>query len=1199
MINNRLTFLQLTIIFFCLTLLLNTHAQERYVSHYAGMVVSADNLMGYESVAKSPTGIYGDVDGNIYFSDPGNCVIRMIDGTSSQLLTIVGTNLCGHNGDGFPGTSTMLGRVGNIFVDGNGQIFWPETDYGLVRVFNMLGVVETLVGSLSTSSPSDNVPCQDTGLSHPRAVWVDSFGNIYIADTNNYRVRRCNLLGGTIITVAGSALTSDSGDSGPATSAGLSSPNDIHGDTSGNLYIACSASIRFVDGGTGIITTLISGLSNPQGIFYQISSESLFIAESDANVIKKMSSSGIISSIAGTSIQGKSIDSAYPTATYLGRPADVYMDANTMIYFTESLTGYVSAFLQGSRLYHFLGPSSVYGKYVGDGYDATLAFLSQPNQIWGDTMGTLYVADGGNGLIRKITTSNAISSLGNASGAFSFNAPYGVYGDTSNHLYVSDLAASVLYKITLSPTVTRQVYSGQAGNPDCVYNVLASAALLDSPASLWVDEIGKIYLTDMGCGIFVYGLNNLVTRVFGVAGYGITGNGQSLFVANTAANSVLEIDRGTYQPRIIAGDGTASYQQLYGGELATQVSLNEPTAITIDRSGNIYVADTQNFVIRMIYKTGVSGSDYFIRNILGDNEEYIGGTLIDGPAKDVRISKSTGIWASTNGDVYFTSYSNLVQRIYDYISPTSSPTRKPISPTRKPTKLPTYSPTCCPTLLPTLQPSMQPTTQPSSLPSNRPSTAPSSHPSTSHPSRTPTSFPSFQPTFRPSNAPSSIPSLKPSVDPTSQPSSPSTHPPSFPTTQPTGFPSALPSVFPSTAASFLPSSRPTNQPSFRSSSIPSSKPTDQPSGFPSYQPSSSPTTNDPSDLPTSQPTMKPTRAPSSHPSIRVIPSVNPTRSSSDLPTPCPSSFLISSIPSILPSIFPTDRPSASIPPTPCLTLLPTFIPPNHPSLAPTNAFTLLSLFFGQVEIHPKKNDTSILLKAIPNNLKGMPSSTGTISPALTTLTKDVMKVDHGKIVDVKADGLDHQSSSYSESVTSFKSFINTQVSNDTSDDISSGSELSSDGSASTPQGNLNQRSAAILPTMQRSSTLLSFTSLGFGRRRLDTDVSMFSLSGYFGPEDDESDQSNNLVSAEELTENGSIFLSRSAMIPSSNENSESTVSSGVFESQMENWIPSQFNSRRETEIPSIYSSPRSSRLRLRSRGMSNLSLETDRLESSR
>lgn len=305
------------------------------MSHSAGMVVSPDNVKGYQSVAKTPTGISADTNGNIYYSDAGNCLIRMMDGATSKLFTKIGTGICGYNGDDLPGTSTMIGRVGNIFLDSDGQIYWPEMDNGLVRVFNSVTNVQTMAGS-RVRNPNifaDNVPCTATSLAKPKSVWVDSSGSIYIADSNNFRVRRCTALVRMMETVAGNGLSSDSGDSGLATSAGLSSPNDIHGDTSGNLYIACSTSIRFVDVGTGIISTLVSGLLNPQGIYFQESMQILYIAETNANVIKTVTSSGIITTIAGTGVAGKSIDSAYSTSTSLGSPADIYYDENNLLFY--------------------------------------------------------------------------------------------------------------------------------------------------------------------------------------------------------------------------------------------------------------------------------------------------------------------------------------------------------------------------------------------------------------------------------------------------------------------------------------------------------------------------------------------------------------------------------------------------------------------------------------------------------------------------------------------------------------------------------------------------------------------------------------------------------------------------------------------------------------------------------------------------
>ncbi len=264
-------------------------------------------------------------------------------------------------------------------------------------------------------------------------------------------------------------------------------------------------------------------------------------------------------------------------------------------------------------------------------------------------------------------------------------------------------------------------------------------------------------------------------------------------------------------------------------------------------------------------------------------------------------------------------------------------------------------------------------------------------------------------------------------------------------------------------------------------------------------------------------------------------------------------------------------------------------------------FTLLSLMFGRIHIHPKKKqDHSMFVKFVESN-----------SSSLSRSTDDLVKVNHylDRIDETSDIEMDDESSYNSKSLPSFQSLYSDFTSNPASRDVSSGSEGSSgdSGSLLNSQTEINQRSTA---------TLLSFTSFGFGRRRLDTDVSLFSLSDYFGPDDDEennnSDENDQLVSAEELMDNTNTntFSDQSDKISFSsnqnnnsinNEDRESTMSSELFESQMEDWMMTMMmsseynrnnNSRRNT----------SSRLRLRSRGMSNMSnksLESGRHESSR
>jgi hypothetical protein len=290
--------------------------------------------------------------------------------------------------------------------------------------------------------------------------------------------------------------------------------------------------------------------------------------------------------------------------------------------------------------------------------------------------------------------------------------------------------------------------------------------------------------------------------------------------------------------------------------------------------------------------------------------------------------------------------------------PTSNPSSFPSSqPTMLPSSQPTAIPTCQPTGFPSSQPSAVPSSQPSSVPSTQPSSCPSGQPTgfpSSQPTSQPSGFPSVQPSSVPSSQPTSVPSTRPTAVPsgfpTGQPSSvpssqpsavptaqPSTLPTSLPTGQPTSFPSSQPTAVPTAQPSAMPTSIPTSQPS----SIPSSQPTGIPSCQPTSLPSSHPT-GQPSSIPTSQPTSLPTSIPTGQPSAipSSVPSAQPSSSPTAVPSTQPSS-MPSSEPSSQPSSSPSGRPT-SVPssqpsgkPTGAPSSVPSSIPSRSPSSKPT------------------------------------------------------------------------------------------------------------------------------------------------------------------------------------------------------------------------------------------------------------------------
>jgi hypothetical protein len=272
--------------------------------------------------------------------------------------------------------------------------------------------------------------------------------------------------------------------------------------------------------------------------------------------------------------------------------------------------------------------------------------------------------------------------------------------------------------------------------------------------------------------------------------------------------------------------------------------------------------------------------------------------------------------------------------------PTSNPSGFPSSqPTMFPSSQPTAIPTCQPTGIPSSQPSGAPSAQPSSVPSTQPSGCPSGQPTdvpSSQPTSQPSGFPSAQPSSVPSTQPTSVPSTQPTAVPsgfpTGQPSSiPSSQPSGVPTAQPTALPTSLPSSQPTSFPSSQPTAVPTSQPSAMPTSIPTSQPSSipssQPTGIPSSQPTSLPSshpTGQPSSIPTSQPSSLPTSIPTGQPS--AIPSTVPSAQPSSSPT---------AVPSTQPSSVPTSQPSSQ--PSGSPTVKPTSVPSSKPSGTPTGA----------------------------------------------------------------------------------------------------------------------------------------------------------------------------------------------------------------------------------------------------------------------
>jgi sugar lactone lactonase YvrE len=273
------------------------------------------------------------------------------------ITTIAGTGTAGYNGDNGPATSARIGTPYGVAVDSFGDIYIADTDNHCIRKVNLYGVIIAVAGTGTDGYNGDGDSATSAQLNTPRGVAVDSDRNIYIADTFNHRIRKVDYSSGMISTIAGTGTDGYNGDDGLATSIQLRNPYGVAVDSYGNIYIADAGHhrIRKVDSSSGMISTIAGtgtdGFSHgysgdggpatsaqlylPRGVAVD-SSGNIYIADNGNHRIRKVDSSGVITTIIGTGIGGYNGDNISATSAQLKFPNGVAVDSNGNIYIADA-----------------------------------------------------------------------------------------------------------------------------------------------------------------------------------------------------------------------------------------------------------------------------------------------------------------------------------------------------------------------------------------------------------------------------------------------------------------------------------------------------------------------------------------------------------------------------------------------------------------------------------------------------------------------------------------------------------------------------------------------------------------------------------------------------------------------------------------------------------------------------------------------
>ncbi|HUZ96194.1 MAG TPA: Ig-like domain repeat protein [Edaphobacter sp.] len=283
----------------------------------------ASNVQATAASLAAPAQVAYDTARNLYIADLNDNVIRKVD-LAGIITTVAGTGEQGFSGDGGPATSAQLDSPAGVAVDASGTIYIADTHNHRIRKVSG-GTITTVAGTGTAGFSGDGGAATSATLGNPTALAVDSSGNLYIADTDNHRIRKLTTTTTitTITTVAGNGEQGFSGDGGAATSASIDSPNGVAVDAAGTIYIGDTHNqlVRAVNA-SGTISTLAgnrnktfggdggpgtsASLARPRGLSVDAQGN-LYVADSDNNRIRLITNPGtgsIITTVAGNGSQG-------------------------------------------------------------------------------------------------------------------------------------------------------------------------------------------------------------------------------------------------------------------------------------------------------------------------------------------------------------------------------------------------------------------------------------------------------------------------------------------------------------------------------------------------------------------------------------------------------------------------------------------------------------------------------------------------------------------------------------------------------------------------------------------------------------------------------------------------------------------------------------------------------------------------------